>query len=179
MNFLTGNHGDIEARSIRRARVQRGRRPSVIGARDRRIRCRRRGVFLSRAQRPGNCTGRRREGRPDLILPSEHEVRIERNIVNRRGPQRAIDRNRMATVKSAERVGVAAPNIGHAGRYLVSSLVQGAKIQWKSSVAGKTKLGVRRSSTLRLPRGGQKSAILQFRPRHGAEGINTKGRSKQ
>lgn len=47
MTRTTDNHGDQKARKILRVRVQRDRRPSVIGVCARRIRCRLRGVWYS------------------------------------------------------------------------------------------------------------------------------------
>lgn len=99
------NHGDQKARSIRRVRVRRDRRPSVVCACDARIRCRRRGDWKRRGatvweSHPVAAT------RPPLNICQPNTRRAgSADIVNRRGSQCCARHNRMAMVKCARPVG--------------------------------------------------------------------------
>jgi hypothetical protein len=168
------NHGDQKTRSIRRVRVRRDRRPSVVCACDARIRCRRRGDW----QRRGATVWESHQvaaTRPPLNIFQPNTRRAgSADIVNRRGSQCRARHNRMAMVKSARLVGA-----------LVSGLVDVLRARkYVGSPHRRVKLADQKFNgdfQLSVGRGGgKKSAILQFRPRHGVEGINTKQvRSKQ
>jgi hypothetical protein len=99
------NHGDQKTRSIRRVRVRRDRRPSVVCACDARIRCRRRGDW----QRRGATVWESHQvaaTRPPLnIFQPNTRLAGSADIVNRRGSQCCARHNRMAMVKCARLVG--------------------------------------------------------------------------
>lgn len=186
MKVYRQNHGDQKTRSIQRVRVRRDRRPSVIcaAATDSLPSSRRSGTTgrngLEIAPARGETAGQLSAYQPNTRRTWDAE------IVNRRGPQRGIHRNRMATVKkqkgailrghSLSEKGIASPPRS----FVIVSVLR--ENNGSSSVRReKRNTGSPANRPLSVCRGmGQKSAILQFRPRHGAEGINTKmERSKQ
>ena len=171
MSVFGINHGDQKTRSIRRVRVRRDRRPSVVcaAATD--------SLPYSRRLIVTGCNGLGIAPvaaiRPPLNICQPNTRRAgSADIVNRRGSQRCAQRNRMAAVKKRElrrRPWRRFSRRSAARKYV-----------------GSPQSRVIRTITIPTPPpsvcrgGGQKSAILQFRPRHGAEGIKTKqGRSKQ
>lgn len=168
------NHGDQKTRSLRRVRVRRDRRPSVICACDARIRCRRRGDWHRRGatvweSHPVAAT------RPPLNICQPNTRRAgSADIVNRRGSQCCARHNRMAAVKKREfrrKPWMTVWSTFCARENTSEVLSRRVRLaDWKFN--GDSHFPFAEG-------GGQKSAILQFRSRHGVEGINTKqGRSK-
>ena len=161
------NHGDHKTRLIQRVRVRRDRRHDVVYACDRRIRSRRRGV-LELGRNGLEIAPARGERAGHLIYQPNTRRTGDVEIVNRRGSQADIYANRMATVISGGRLCLGQLNLG----------------TW--CVALPCRENARKSSARRrrytsailplsvVPRGGAKIGVLQFRPRHGAEGINAK-----
>lgn len=173
MKVCRQNHGDQKTRSLRRVRVRRDRRPSVVCACDARIRCRRRGDWHRRGatvweSHPVAAT------RPPINICQPNTRRAgSADIVNRRGSQCCARHNRMAMVKCARPVGALGGSLVDvllARKYVGSPRRRVKLADWKFNGDSHSPFA---------EGGGQKSAILQFRSRHGAEGINTKGRSKQ
>lgn len=163
----TDNHGDYKARQIRRARVQRGRRPSVVGACDGRIRCRRRGVFLLGRSGLGIASaGGERAGhylysacRPNTGLPGYGE------IVNRRGITRQTCRDYMAAVKceATQSLGALPRRTGTCVAWdaVLSLFLRREKTMEDLTSPGKTRLsGVRRSIHPPFAGGGGKNRLF-------------------
>lgn len=164
------NRGDYQTRTILRVRVQRDRRPSAIGVCDGRIRCRCRDVwFLSGRSGLGIApVGGDRAGHSSIYQPNTRRTGIV-EIVNRRGTTRQTCGECMAAVNCASKAGTS--QVGRRRRENRSEVLR---------IANHTAFGTRFPPLSVCRGGGQKSAIFQFRPRHGAEGINTKqGKSKQ
>ena len=164
------NHGDHKTRQIRRVRVRRDRRPSVI--------CVMAADSLPSSWRSGKVTGRiglgiapaggERAGHFTIYQPNTRRTGVV-EIVNRRGSQADAYANRMAAVNSGDKAEFRAAEPGAWCVALHAARMRGSP----QFVGGSTR---RRISTLRLPRGG-KNRHFQFRPRHGAEGINKTERS--
>lgn len=167
MNLCGCNHGYHETRLIHRVRVQRGRRPSVIGVCGCRIRCRRRGVGLS--GRSGLGIAPVAAKRPPLtIYQLNTRPAGGADIVICRGPQRDAYRNRMAAENKAPGACVATRAFAN----LFLSHFSVARKKW-----GRPRTPIRAVDAFHPPLaegGGQKSAFNRFRLRHGAEGINKK-----
>lgn len=144
----SSSHGKTETRMVLRVRVQRGRRPAVAGVIDPNWRLVG-GVYLSGCIGLGIApAGGDRAGHTSISsrtrgVPGKDETE------SRRGPARRTRLDWMAATKSAASVG--GPSDA------VWSTFRGAKIRRKSSSSGETcSAEVRRRTTLRLPRGGQK-----------------------
>ena len=185
MTFVGHNHADCKMRSIRRVRVQRGRRPCVVGVCGWRIRCRRRDVSFGGRSGLGIAPARGdRSGHFSAYQPNTRRTGVV-EIVNRRGPQRGAHRNRMATVKSASAQFVGALPLGsralrHTGCSFVIVLRRGNTMEDLVCRENRVLRASDKFPPLRWPGGGAKTGYFQFRSRHGAEGINTKQeRSKQ
>ena len=164
------NRGDYKMRRTRRVRVQRDRRPSAIGVcggTDTLPSSRR--WILSGCSGLGIApVGGDRAGHSSIYQPNTRRTGIV-EIVNRRGTTRQTCGECTAAVNCASKVGTS--QVGRRRRGNRSEVLR---------IANHTAFGTRFRPLSVCRGGGQKSAILQFRPRHYAEGINTKqGKSKQ
>ena len=171
----SSSHGKTETRMVLRVRVQRGRRPAVAGVIDPNWRsggdiylsgC----IGLGIAPAGGDRAGHTSASSRTRGVPGKDEIE------SRCGPTRRTRLDWMAATKSAECDAWHCKPGGRFGR-------RSAARKYVGSPHRRVKLAIRKSDGVPpsvCRGGGQKSAVLQFRPRHGAEGINTKmERSKQ
>ena len=184
MSASLQNHGDQKTRLIRRVRVRRDRRPSVICAvaTDSLPSSRRFGNDDG-AYRFGNRTGQGREAWPFINFTAEHEADMGcRNRESSRiapgciPEQNGDGEKRRGTILVVQDLGALHSESSTSCRpgYPVLSQLRGARLLWKSSARREKR------NTPFAEGGGAKIGSLQFRSRHGAEGINTKmERSKQ